>query len=262
MFNFQTIRMETEGGVATIVFNRPERGNAMDMEVMRELMHASLLCDESPQVRAVIITGAGRFFCAGGDLDSFGDTDDPASLIKEMTVYFHAAVSRFNRMDAPVIAAVNGVAAGAGFSLAASCDISLAAASARFASQYTAAALSPDGSSTFFVPRLVGMRRAAELMLTNRMLSAEEAAEWGLITRAVDDERLMDEARELAERLAAGPTLAYGAVKRLLLESSSSTLETQMEMEARSIAALSASADGREGVRAFLEKRPPRFAGE
>ena len=165
-------------------------------------------------------------------------------------------------MDAPVIAAVNGMAAGAGFSLAAACDISLAAASARFASQYTAAALSPDGSSTFFVPRLVGMRRAAELMLTNRMLSAEEAVEWGLITRVVEDERLLDEARDLAEGLAAGPTLAYGAVKRLLAESSSATLETQMEMEARSIGALSASADGREGVRAFLEKRPPRFTGE
>lgn len=262
MFDFQTIRMETGDGVATITLDRPERGNAMDMEVMRELMHASLHCDESPQVRAVIITGAGRFFCAGGDLASFGETDDPASLIKEMTVYFHAAVSRFNRMDAPVIAAVNGMAAGAGFSLAAACDISLAAASARFASQYTAAALSPDGSSTFFVPRLVGMRRAAELMLTNRMLSAEEAVEWGLITRVVEDERLLDEARELAEGLAAGPTLAYGAVKRLLAESSSATLETQMEMEARSIGALSASADGREGVRAFLEKRPPRFTGE
>lgn len=260
--DYQTIRMETADGVAVITFDRPERGNSMDLEVMRELMHASLHCDESPQVRAVIITGAGRFFCAGGDLASFGAVDDPASLIKEMTVYFHAAVSRFNRMDAPVIAAVNGMAAGAGFSLVSACDITLAASSARFASQYTAAALSPDGSSTFFVPRLVGMRRAAELMLTNRMLSAAEAAEWGLITRVVEDERLMEEARELAGRLAAGPSRAYGAVKRLLADSSSTSLERQMEEEARSIAALSVSADGREGVRAFLEKRPPRFTGE
>lgn len=260
--DYQTIRMETADGVATITFDRPERGNSMDLEVMRELMHASLDCDESPGVRAVIITGAGRFFCAGGDLSSFGETDDPAALIKEMTVYFHAAVSRFNRMDAPVIAAVNGMAAGAGFSLVSACDIALAASSARFASQYTAAALSPDGSSTFFVPRLVGMRRAAELMLTNRMLSADEAAQWGLITRVVDDDRLLEEARELAEGLAAGPSRAYGAVKRLLADSFSTSLETQMEMEARSIAALSVSPDGREGVRSFLEKRPPRFTGE
>lgn len=260
--DYQTIRMESADGVATITFDRPERGNSMDMEVMRELMHASLYCDESPEVRAVIITGAGRFFCAGGDLASFGSVDDPASLIKEMTVYFHAAVSRFNRMDAPVIAAVNGMAAGAGFSLVSACDIVLAASSARFASQYTAAALSPDGSSTFFVPRLVGMRRAAELMLTNRMLSADEALEWGLITRVVDDDRLMEEAREAAGRLATGPSRAYGAVKRLLADSFSASLETQMEMEARSIAALSVSPDGREGVRAFLEKRPPRFTGE
>ena len=177
-------------------------------------------------------------------------------------MYFHAAVSRFSRMDAPLIAAVNGMAAGAGFSLAAACDLSVAAESARFASQYTAASLSPDGSSTYFVPRLVGTRRAMELMLTNRRLSAAEALEWGLINAVVPDDELKAHVGELAQTLARGATLAFGSVKRLLHDSLSATLETQMETEAREIASLTKSRDGREGVRAFLEKRAPEFIGE
>lgn len=258
---FESIRFERHDTVALITFDRPDQGNAMDLTVMRDLMHASIVCDEDPAVRAVVVTGSGRFFSAGGDLASFGATDDPASLIKEMTVYFHAAVSRFSRMDAPIIAAVNGMAAGAGFSLAAACDLAVAGESARFASQYTAASLSPDGSSTYFVPRLVGVRRAMELMLTNRRLSAAEALEWGLINEVVPDDELHDRAMELAGVLGAGATLAFGAVKRLLHESLSGTLETQMEQEARQIAALTHSHDGREGVRAFLEKRAPAFEG-
>lgn len=256
---FESIRFDLDGGVAVITFDRPDQGNAMDLTVMRDLMHAAIRCDEDPEIRAVVVTGSGRFFSAGGDLASFGAADDPASLIKEMTVYFHAAISRFSRMDAPIIAAVNGMAAGAGFSLAAACDLAVAAESARFASQYTAASLSPDGSSTYFVPRLVGVRRAMELMITNRRLSSAEALEWGLVNEVVPDERLQERALELAGSLASGATLAFGAVKRLLHESLSGTLETQMEQEARQIAALTHSHDGREGVQAFLEKRPPEF---
>ena len=259
---FESILFDVADDVATITFNRPDQGNSMDLTVMRDLMHASIRCDEDPAIRAAIVTGSGRFFSAGGDLDSFGSTDDPASLIKEMTVYFHAAVSRFSRMDAPLIAAINGMAAGAGFSLAAACDLSVAAESARFVSQYTAASLSPDGSSTYFVPRLVGTRRAMELMVTNRRLSAAEALEWGLINAVVPDDELNAHVGELAQTLARGATLAFGSVKRLLHDSLSATLETQMEMEAREIASLTKSRDGREGVRAFLEKRTPEFTGE
>ncbi len=258
---YESILFDVADNVATITFNRPDQGNAMNLAVTRDLMHASIVCDEDPAIRALIVTGSGRFFSAGGDLASFGATDDPASLVKEMTTYLHAAISRFSRMNAPVIAAVNGAAAGAGFSFASACDITVAAESARFASQYTAASLVPDGSSTDFVPRLVGMKRAMELMITNRRLSAAEALDWGLITAVVPDDELHDTVRDLASKLAGGATLAYGAVKRLLHGSFSATLETQMEMEARELASLANAADGREGVTAFLEKRSPEFRG-
>jgi 2-(1,2-epoxy-1,2-dihydrophenyl)acetyl-CoA isomerase len=260
---FEKILFDIDGGVATITFNRPDSAHAMDLSLMRELMHAAIRCDEDPAIRAVIATGSGRFFSAGGDLAGFADAGDEAgTLLKEMTTYFHAAVSRFSRMNAPIIAAVNGVAAGAGFSFVAACDLAIAAESAMFTSAYTAASLTPDGSSTYFVPRLVGMRRAMELMLTNRRLSAAEALEWGLINRVVPDGELIDTARSLAAGLATGGTLAYGAVKRMLHESFAGTLETQMETEARSIAAMSHTRDGREGIDAFLAKRAPEFRGE
>jgi 2-(1,2-epoxy-1,2-dihydrophenyl)acetyl-CoA isomerase len=260
---FERIRFEINGGVAVITFDRPDRANAMDGLLMQELMHASIRCDEDRSIRAVVVTGAGRFFSAGGDLAAFSEAGEGlGAMLKEMTVYFHAAVSRFSRMDAPIIAAVNGMAAGAGFSFVAACDLAIAAESAVFTSAYTAASVTPDGSSTYFVPRLVGMRRAMELMLTNRRLTAAEAMDWGLINQVVPDDRLMVEAMDLARRLAGGATLAFGAVKRMLHESFAGTLETQMELEARSIAAMARTADGREGIAAFLAKRKPEFRGE
>jgi 2-(1,2-epoxy-1,2-dihydrophenyl)acetyl-CoA isomerase len=259
---FEKIIFDNEAGVATITFNRPDNANSMDRQLMYELMHAAIECDETASIRAVVVTGAGSFFSAGGDLAAFADAGDgTGALLKEMTTYFHAAVSRFSRMDAPVIAAVNGTAAGAGFSFASACDLAIASDTAMFTSAYTAASLTPDGSSTYFVPRLVGMRRAMELMLTNRRLSAQEALEWGLINQVVAPEELMPTATALAHKLAGGGTLAFGGVKRMLHESLSGTLETQMEMEARSIAQMSHTDDGREGIAAFFEKRRPEFKG-
>jgi 2-(1,2-epoxy-1,2-dihydrophenyl)acetyl-CoA isomerase len=164
-------------------------------------------------------------------------------------------------MDAPLVVAVNGTAAGAGFSVAISGDLVLAAESAKFAMAYTAAGLSPDGSSSFFLPRLVGMRRAQELMLTNRRLSAAEALDWGLVSQVVPDAELADTAFALAKQLAAGPTRALGMVKKLLATSFQESLETQMELEARGIAEMAGTADGREGIDAFLSKRAPGFRG-
>ena len=175
--------------------------------------------------------------------------------------HLHAAISLFARTDAPVIAAVQGAAAGAGMSLVCACDLVVAGESARFAMAYTRAGLSPDGSGTWFLPRLVGRQRALELMLTNRMLSAQEALEWGIVTRVVPDAEVEAAARKLAGELAAGPTRAYGLVKRLVLSSASESLETQMELEAAGIADSAASADGREGIAAFLGKRAPTFRG-
>ncbi len=164
-------------------------------------------------------------------------------------------------MDAPVVGAINGMAAGAGFSLAAACDIAIAGQSTRFTLAYTAAGLSPDGSSTWYLPRLIGLRRAKELMLTNRMLSADEACEMGVIDRVVPDDDLNDAAMEQAKIFAAGPTKAYGATKRLLQETWDAGLETQMDRETRSISALTRTADAVEGIDGFVNKRKPDFKG-
>ena len=257
---YTTIALAVRDGVAEITFNRPEAANALDAEMARELHDAVLRCDADPAVRAVVVTGIGRFFCAGGDLKDFATRgDDLSRHIKQMAADLHLAVSRMNRMDAPVIMAVNGTAAGAGFSLALCGDLAIAAESARFTMAYTRAGLTPDGSSTYFLPRLIGLRRAKELTLTNRTLSAREALEWGLVNRVTPDAEVLPAARALASELAAGPTLALGAAKRLLDGGLNATLETAMEDEAQAIAAMSHTADGREGIRAFLEKRPATF---
>jgi 2-(1,2-epoxy-1,2-dihydrophenyl)acetyl-CoA isomerase len=182
-------------------------------------------------------------------------------VLKELTTYLHAATSRFTRMNAPLVVAVNGTAAGAGFSLAASGDMVLIAESAKLTMAYTAAGLSPDGSSSFFLPRLIGLRRTQELMLTNRRLSAAEALEWGLVNQVVPDADLPRVASELAGQLARGATRAYGVVKSLLATAFQESLETQMELEARGIAAMAGSADGREGIAAFVAKRAAVFSG-
>jgi 2-(1,2-epoxy-1,2-dihydrophenyl)acetyl-CoA isomerase len=260
---YETILFDVADSVATITMNRPNEANALNLKMAQELADVAIRCDEDDSIRAVVITGVGRFFSAGGDIASFGVAGDVApGLIKEMTMYFHSAVSRLNRMNAPVVGAINGVAAGAGFSFAVSCDLIIAAESATFVSAYTAAGLSPDGSSSYFLPRQIGMKRSAELMLLNRRLSAQEALEWGIVTRVVPEGEALEAAQQVARELAAGPTLAYGAVKHLLHETLSSSLETQMELESRMIADMARTDDGKEGITAFLNKRKPEFRGQ
>lgn len=259
----QAIALEVRDQVARVTLNRPQAANSINLELARALLQALDRCEADSHVRAVVLTGAGaKMFSAGGDLKTFaGLGDDVGAVVREITLYLHAAVSRLARMRAPVIAAVNGAAAGAGMSLALAADIVLAAESASFTMAYTAAGLSPDGSASYFLPRLIGLRRAQELMLTNRRLSAAEAEAWGLVTRVVPDSELMEAAETLATRLARGPTLAYGAVKRLLADGANAPLETQLEREARTISEIAQTQDAREGVRAFAEKRAPKFSG-
>ncbi len=260
---YTTITFSIENQVAEIQLNRPDAANAMNLELMKEFAEVALKCDESEEVRAVLISGAGKMFSAGGDLQSFAsEGDNLAPLLKDMTMYLHAAISRLSRMDAPLVVAANGMCAGAGLSLAAAGDMVIAGESAGFVMAYTAAGLSPDGSSTYFLPRRIGDRRTRELMLTNRRLSAAEALEWGLVNKVVPDTDLMEEARKLASQLASGPTKAYGQVKALLTASLENGLETQMELEARGIAAMSHTDDAKEGIDAFLNKRKPAFKGK
>jgi 2-(1,2-epoxy-1,2-dihydrophenyl)acetyl-CoA isomerase len=260
---FETLTLNVEDGVGRITLRRPEQANAMNPTMARELLEASIACDVSSAVRCVVLDAEGRMFCAGGDLAAFAAAgDDLPRLIKAMTVDLHAAITRLARMRAPVVAAVQGAAAGAGLSLACACDLVVAGASAKFTLAYTRAGLTPDGSSTWFVPRLVGRRRALELMLLNPTLSAEQAREQGLITRVVADEDLSSEVDGVARKIADGPTLAYAGVKRLLVSSEGESLESQMELEATAIAEAAATADGREGIAAFLGKRAANFRGE
>jgi 2-(1,2-epoxy-1,2-dihydrophenyl)acetyl-CoA isomerase len=259
---YQTLRFANEGGLARITLARPDHANALDLAMMRELMEVAIACDEDPGVRAILLDAEGRFFCAGGDLAEFARAGEGlAPLLKEATVYLHAGISRLVRSRAPVITAVQGHAAGAGFSLAMVGDLVLASSSARFTMAYTRAGLVPDGASTYFLPRVIGRRRTLELMLTNRTLTAAEALDWGLVTRVVEDEKLAGEALALAREIASGPTGSFASVKRIVLSSESETLESQMEIEARAIADAARGADGREGIRAFLDKRPARFTG-
>ena len=258
---FETLRFRIDDGIGHITLCRPD-ANAMNPTLARELLDAAIACDVNPAVRAVLIDSDGKMFCAGGDLDTFRRAGaDLAGLLKHMTADLHGAIARLARMRAPVIAAVQGAAAGAGFSLTAACDLVVAARSAKFTMAYTRAGLVPDGSSTFFLPRLLGRRRALELMLLNPILTADDAHAWGLVTRVVDDGELTKTALGMARTLARGPTGAYAATKRLVLSSSHETLESQLELESAAITEAAIGPDGQEGIAAFLEKRPPTFQG-
>ena len=256
----QPILFERDGAVARLTLNRPQMGNAIDLPLAKALMEASIACDEDDGIRCVVLTGAGRMFCAGGDISGFKAAGDGVpALLKELTSYLHLAVSRFARMAKPLVTVINGPAAGAGFSLAVLGDIALAARSAHFTLAYTAIGLTPDGGATWLLPRLVGLKRAQELTLTNRRLTADEAAAMGLITRTVENEALDSEAATVAAQLSASATRALGRTRNLLLSSFGNGLEEQMELESRSIADSGRDAEGREGISAFLSKRKPDF---
>ena len=261
--SYETLDFEVRDGVANLTLNRPKAANAVNLQLAKDLFYAALQCDEDPAVRAILITGRGKMFCAGGDLASFADAgEDLPRLIKEMTTYLHAAISKWARCRAPVIASVGGAAAGAGFSLCCAVDLVVASENAKFSMAYTGAGLTPDGSSTFFLPRIVGTRRALDLMMTDRALSAAEALEWGLVNQVVPADELAEASQKLATQLASGPTGAFGVVKKLVGSSLGDNLEAQMELEGRAIADSARTADAREGIDAFFAKRRPKFTGE
>jgi 2-(1,2-epoxy-1,2-dihydrophenyl)acetyl-CoA isomerase len=260
MAEYSRIIFEANDKIARIVLNRPDAANAVDAEMARELEDCIAHCDTA-SVRAVILTGNGKIFCAGGDLKGFAaqPPDKLPGFIERTAGHLHRALARMARMDAPVIAAVNGAAGGAGMSLACAADFVIAVESARFTMAYTRAGLTPDGSSTYFLPRIVGFRRAAELILANPVLTAQQACDLGIVTKVVPDADLQKEAEAMAVQFAQGATLAFGAVKRLLLASATNSLETQLELEAATIARMTTTADAQEGIAAFIGKRQPKF---
>jgi 2-(1,2-epoxy-1,2-dihydrophenyl)acetyl-CoA isomerase len=258
--NDNPVQLTVAEGIARLTLNRPDAGNAIDLALARALLQAAIACDRDPAVRCVVLTGAGRMFCAGGDIAGFKDAGDRAdAFLSELAGTVTLAVSRLSRMEKPLLVLVNGPAAGAGLSLALMGDVVLAGPSAHFTSAYTAIGLVPDCGLTWWLPRVVGLRRAQEMIFTNRRVNGEEAERIGLVTRRVDD--LDAEGQAAAAALAASPVRSLGVIRQLLMDSSQASLETLSEREARAIAAAGVSREGQEGVAAFLEKRPPHFNG-
>jgi 2-(1,2-epoxy-1,2-dihydrophenyl)acetyl-CoA isomerase len=253
------LRLEIREHVAHLTLSRADAGNTMNLQFGREFAAAAWAVRKDARVRAVLLRGEGKNFCFGGDLRGMiAAGGDVNAYLTELTTDLHAGLVQLARANAPVIAAVQGSAAGAGLGLVLAADFAIASKSAKFTAAYTAIGLTPDAGGSFLLPRAVGHKRAMEMLITNRVLDAQTALEWGLINQIVDDPLLTDTATALAVRLAAGPAGAYGAVKRLLAESEPGW-EAQLDREGRLIAHRAESPEGREGIAAFLEKRAPKF---
>lgn len=253
-----SILLDVSDGIARMTLNRPDVGNAIDLPMARRILEAALRCDADPTVRCVVLTGSGRMFCAGGDVSAFQAAEEGADrFLSELAGTMTLALSRLARMAKPLLVLVNGPAAGAGLSMALAGDIVLAARSAHFTSAYTAIGLVPDCGLTWWLPRVVGLRRAQEMIVTNRRVDAEEAARIGIVTQISED--LHGEGEKTAGLLAGAPVHAIGSVRELLLATYAHPLETQYELEGRAIARAGVGAEGREGVSAFLAKRAPDF---
>jgi 2-(1,2-epoxy-1,2-dihydrophenyl)acetyl-CoA isomerase len=257
----ETIDLEIAEGVATITLNRPDAGNVMNLEFGEDILAVARACEAEANLRVVLLTAKGRLFCGGGDVGAFAAAPDPAALIGKLLGNLHPAIEILRGLAAPVVTAVNGTAAGAGMSLALVGDLVLVSESAKFTAAYTGIALSPDGAMTHFLPRLIGLRRAQEMMITNRVVTASEALEWGMVTQVVAGDQLLAVAGELVAKLASGPTAAFGSVKKLLNQTGDYSLPGQLAAEASEMIANAGHKDGREGISAFAEKRKPAFRG-
>lgn len=253
-----------DAGVLTLTLNRPEKLNAFNPEMHQALRQGLERAAEQAEVRAVLLTGAGRGFCAGQDLSerdvSAGAA--PIDLSVSLGSHYNPLVRRLRALPKPIVCAVNGVAAGAGANIALACDVVLAARSAHFVQAFSRIGLIPDSGGTYFLPRLVGNARAMALALLAESLSAEQAEQWGLIWKAVADEQLVGEATALARRLAQGPTKGYALLKKALHASSGNSLDAQLDLERDLQREAGLSQDYREGVSAFKEKREPKFTGK
>jgi 2-(1,2-epoxy-1,2-dihydrophenyl)acetyl-CoA isomerase len=250
-----------EDGVATLTLNRPAAGNTIDLPLAKALLQAAIRCDSDVAIRCVVLTGAGKLFCGGGDLGAMRDVDSVPAYLSELTGILHLAVSRLMRMRKPLVTLVNGPAAGAGLSLAIAGDIVIAGEAANFTAAYGRVGLSPDGGLSWLLPRLIGMRKAQDMIIANRRVDAAEAEAIGLVTRVVGNEELAAEGAKQAASLAAGATASIGSARGVLLESYSGSFESHLEFESRSISAMGATAEFREGAAAFLERRKPDFKG-
>ena len=259
----ETVLVETHGDWMQITLNRPDKLNCLNRS-MHLALRAALQQAHDQAARAVLITGAGRGFCAGQDLGDRrpGTSDWPPDLQQTLNDYFNPNIKLITSLPAPVICAVNGVAAGAGASIALACDMVLASDSASFIQSFSKIGLVPDAGSSWILPRRVGMARAMGLALTATPLSAVDAEAWGLIWKRYEDDALLQAARAMAEQLASGPTAAFASTKMLMQRAATADIEAQLDHEARAQKLCATSTDYTEGVQAFLDKRAPRFTGQ
>jgi len=261
--DLRVVRYQVDQGVATIQLNRPEAGNAIDLTLVEDFYEAVFRAGDDPAVRAVLLGGAGRSLSAGGDLAMLAGLEkgELPGRLRQMIDLYHLALDRLTRIDAPVVCAVRGAAAGGGLGLLHVADVVIAAEDSKFALGYAALGLPSDGGNTWFLPRLVGLRRAQQLMLLNRRITAPEALDWGLVTEIVPAAEVEQRALELAQQLAAGPTEAFGRMKRLLRDSWTTDLPGQLSAETTQMSEAGASDDAAEGIAAFVAKRTPTFHG-
>ena len=260
---YETILFEIGSGAARLTLNRPDRLNSFTVQMHGEVAEALSQVEQDDSVRALLITGAGRGFCAGQDLAdrAVAPGGDGVDLGESLENRYNPLIRRLVNLPKPVVCAVNGVAAGAGANIAFAADIVFAAKSAKFIQSFANIGLVPDSGGTWILPRLVGQARAMGLALTGQPITAEQAEDWGLIWRAVDDAKLMEEANALVEQFARGATRGYAAIKRAIRASWSASLDQQLNHERDNQRELGRSADYREGVAAFSEKRKPNFTG-
>lgn len=260
--DLKSFKVEVVGNVGHVSLAQPDRGNPFDLSFCTELSLVATELGEDPRVRAVLIDAEGKYFSVGADLKTMArDRDYLPRFIKNATVGLHSALSRFTRMPAPVVAAVQGLAVGGSVALCAAADFCIASDNSKFYAAYTGIGLVPDGGGTTFLPRRVGTRRATDFLMRNLTWTAQQALDYGLINEVVSPGELEAASWDLAHELAAGPTFAYGEIKNLLLSSYEQPVEAQMELEARAMVRANHSEDGWNAVQAVLAKEKPKFEG-
>jgi len=255
-----SVLSQRRDNILEVTLNRPEAYNALNLEMMKQLgeILSSAATDES--IQGILLTGKGKAFCAGGDLKWMSqETENMRSVLHQLAPQFHLSITEIRRMEKPVVAAINGIAAGGGFSLALACDFRIMGQSTVLRQAYTSSGLSMDGGGSFALPRLVGLARAMEIMAFDEPISSSRALEWGLVTKVVPDEEVLPEAFSMLDGLTKTALHSFAWSKRLMTHSFNNTLETQLELERQGISDCAAHPDGQEGIRAFVEKRRPTF---
>ena len=262
---FKNIILQKANNIATIKLNRPKTFNALDSGLLYDLAGVSEICLNDEDIKAVIITGEGKAFSAGGDLSAFNKAAQEsglADIFEQVLPALNAAIMNIRKMTKPVIAVINGAVGGAGMSIAAACDLRICASSVKFRQGYTGIGLTGDGGWSLMVPLLVGFGKASELLLLNPVFDARQALEWGFVNRVVEDTELEKESLEIATNLASGPTRAFAIAKANINHAMLGLLERQLDLESSGMIKAAKTDDSHEGIRAFLEKRSPKFTGE